>query len=230
MVGIKPKLKYKNTEALKKRQQSKLLTFIASFIVICLIFSSAYMLYQSYLNADKLIQQSSQTVQNSQTQQKELIIPTKKIDKEDITLIDNSLNKISIYLPIEDTALLELKQLSLKGTEDKVQNHKLIQFILIQLLKSQNLPVNQKLIQKSVRSIFYHEDSLIIDLSKDSLKLFNGEGLTPIILHYAFVNSVLENFPSNELKILFDGKTPKQSDSIIDYSSKFQMNQDLIKL
>ncbi|PCJ21290.1 MAG: hypothetical protein COB02_01520 [Candidatus Cloacimonadota bacterium] len=223
MVGIKPKLKYKNTEALYRKKRAKFVTVLASLIVLFLILSSVYLLYQSYLNAAQLIQEKPNNI-SIINKIKATIKP-----KINITLLDNSKNHISIYIPIEQSALLELKKFSLKGQSQKIQNIKLIQIILKKLLQSQKISVKNSFFNESIRSIFYYKKTLIIDFHLKVLDLFNKEGLKPIILHYAFVNSVLENFPVNKLKFLFDGETPKQSESIIDYSTKFQTNKDLIK-
>ncbi|MCO4783054.1 MAG: hypothetical protein KC646_12085 [Candidatus Cloacimonetes bacterium] len=227
MVGIKPKLKYKNTEALKRKKKTRFITVVASSVVVLLIAASIFILYQSYLNADKLI--SAQTPVKSSKQSAQTKPVKAKVDGKDITFLDNSHNFISMYLPLKNSALLKLQRISLKGEQQKIQNNTLIQLLLRELLKHQNIEFSSKQLSSSIQNIFTYKGTLIIDFSLDTLKVLQGQGLQPIILHYALVNSILENFPTNQVLFLFGGKTPAKDHSIIDYSVRFKLNKDLIK-
>ncbi len=77
-------------------------------------------------------------------------------------------------------------------------------------------------------SVFRMDDTLILDFGLESLELFHSTGMRDVQLLYSLVNSLLESFHMEKLRLLFGGRPAPSNNENLDLNIVFTFNHRLI--
>lgn len=77
-------------------------------------------------------------------------------------------------------------------------------------------------------SVFRMEDTLVLDFGQESLELFHSTHMRDVQLLYSLVNSLLESFRMEKLRLLFGGRPAPATTENLDLNIIFTFNHRLV--